>query len=678
MTGGALAEAVEVTPGAVSQWTSGKKTPRRETAERIAAALDLDLSWLEYGHGTGPTADLEAERGAYAAETGWAFRPLPTDGGMDFGNANVWVFDPNLENFTREVLQNVLDVVRGQSAHVTFRLIHLSGPRLELFKDALRWGKLEQHLVASASEGQKFGRSVADGLQRLRDSEKLLLLRIEEHGTSGLVGAEFGKQSNFTALTRNNLDSQKASATAGGAFGLGKAVLWRTSSVSTVLFNSDLAVPEGGHQEGRLIGRAELSFHHSEGDDFAGPGWFGQIVDDHAESYWGNRALAQDLCLERSPGTPGTSTLVLGFHDPTAEADVPDEELADELVRATAAHFWPALHAGRLEITVEVSNGPEDHDLVRSTKVAPHNQLSEFVEMLEAHEENDVAETLESEGDVARRSIRLGVPARKDGSHGELEQEAVLLVRRAAEDEDTGSTPNRVAFFRGTGMVVEYRDMSNIRVGARPFHAAVLCGKGAGDQPTDEAAEEFLRLAEPPAHNRWERTPDLAAMYARGSRARLDAMYAQVRDEIRELVGPAARDLSDGPRGLKELLRITGKSDEPSRPRITKANGKVDDEGRWQVRATITVKPDSKVRWKGRPVVIFDAETGGGTRVSWESLEAGKNCSVEDGDVLVLTPGKRQAEFTGVTDPESHPVSASSAAINVDFRAAERIEEGVE
>jgi RNA polymerase primary sigma factor len=147
-------------------------------------------------------------------------------------------------------------------------------------------------------------------------------------------------------------------------------------------------------------------------------------------------------------------------------------------------------------------------------------------------------------------------------------------------------------------------------------------------------------------------------------------MYAYVRDQIRELVGPAAGDLSDGPRGLKELLRITGKHDEPPRPRITKARGEVDEDGRWKVTATVTVKPDKHVRWRGKPVVVFGAETGGGVRVRWQSLEAGKNCSVED-DALVLVPGKRQAEFTGLTEPSSHPVPARDAAIQVDFRAAE-------
>ena len=322
---------------------------------------------------------------------------------------------------------------------------------------------------------------------------------------------------------------------------------------------------------------------------------------------------------------------------------------------------------------MQVSDGPEDEDVLRTTKVSPEKEVREFVEMLRARDDGDLAESLEEAGDVVSRAITMGIPARRDGSHGELEQEAVLLVRRAPEDEED-VVPNRVAFYRGTGMVVEYRDFSHIRVGARPFHAAVLLGRAAGSDPVDEAAEEFLRLAEPPAHHRWERTPDLATLYEPGSGVRLNALYSQVREQIRELVGPAARDLSDGPRGLKELLRITGKTEESTGPRITKASGEVDGEGRWSVRATITVKPEEAIRWRGRPVVVFDAETGGGTRVAWQTLEAVTNCSVEDG-LLVLSPGRRHAEFAGLTDPDSHPVRATDSSITVDFRAAERISE---
>ena len=62
----------------------------------------------------------------------------------------------------------------------------------------------------------------------------------------------------------------------GGAYGLGKAVLWRASRLSTVLFHSILSVPAEGRGRSRLIGRCDLSWHEYGAVSYAGPGWFGR------------------------------------------------------------------------------------------------------------------------------------------------------------------------------------------------------------------------------------------------------------------------------------------------------------------------------------------------------------------------------------------------------------------
>ena len=92
------------------------------------------------------------------------------------------------------------------------------------------------------------------------------------------------------------------------------------------------------------------------------------------------------------------------------------------------------------------------------------------------------------------------------------------------------------------------------------------------------------------------------------------------------------------------------------------------------VTATITVQPQPGIAWAGRPVLVFNGETGGGIRAAWETLEPLKNCELED-DRLLLAAGKRQAVFRGVTDASTHPVAAREASVSVDFRAAERIEQ---
>src|SRR5262245_4442398 len=121
MTGAALATAVNVSAGAVSQWLSGAKAPRRDKVAEIAAVLDVDQAWLEFATGRGPAIDLDAARQAYHDRLEWDFREEPPDAGRDLGNATIFVFDPKPDAFAREVIQNVLDVIRGNQATLTFR-----------------------------------------------------------------------------------------------------------------------------------------------------------------------------------------------------------------------------------------------------------------------------------------------------------------------------------------------------------------------------------------------------------------------------------------------------------------------------------------------------------------------------------------------------------------------------
>ena len=79
-----------------------------------------------------------------------------------------------------------------------------------------------------------------------------------------------------------------------------------------------------------------------------------------------------------------------------------------------------------------------------------------------------------------------------------------------------------------------------------PFHAVVLCGQAADDDPRPPSrTNSFARRT--PAHNTWELTPDLKFTYAQGGGAAIRTFFGAVRAAIRDAVGPATEDLSDGP-----------------------------------------------------------------------------------------------------------------------------------
>lgn len=638
------------------------------------------------------TTDLATDREEYLANAGWGFQKAPLER-RDYGNANVWSFDPGLDVLVREVLQNSKDAALSadKKVEVTFRIITLTGMDFHDFREALKWDHLRPHLDASKNGKQKFNTLLRDGLEQLDGKDELLLLVIEDTGTTGLTGPE-RDDGHFAALCRNNLDSNKeggGAGGAGGAFGLGKAVLWRASRLSTVLFCSNLSKPEEGKAAYRVLGRCELAWHKTAAEDYAGPGWFGRAGEEGIKtSYWENRTLAEDLYLSRE-GT-GTTTCVIGFHDASADAERKPVELAQDLVRAAAENFFPALVADKLGVRVEVYDSGQqyrDRKPAFSQAVNPEAYVPAAVRMLKAYREDTAVEQLgEKKDEVAAREVVLTVPKRTaDPKHTEQEHKAVLLITPADEDAPVTASekPNQLAMFRGPGMVVQLKSLAGVCLGARPFHALLLCGRAPefvapgvsrANPHADTNAETFLRTAEPPSHNQWTATPDLKAVYARGCKARLEAFLKAAAEAIRDLVRPTTKDSGDGPNSLKDLFRIGSEPGiKADQPRVVEQRGEVDSDGRWQVTARIRLKARKKAQ-RLTPAVYFLAETGTGTPVSWLSLKAEKGCEAR-GLSLIVPPDTREIRFAGVTDPKSHPIPAADSCVVVDIKKVVEMKE---
>lgn len=675
LTQSELAAKLDVSQPAVNQWVNGTKQPKLSTIRQLAELLKCSEQWLLAGTGQGPEPDLEAGRADYSVNWGVRFRRAPKDEGRDYGNANVWAFDPNIWTMVRDIIQNSRDARPDgatEPVQVTFRIITLRGPDLDAFLSALGWNQLKSHLGASAQVDQRLGRLIKHSLARLERTKELRLLVVEDFGTIGLLGPEFG-EGNFAALCRNNLDSNKRSGTAGGAFGLGKAVLWRVSEFSLVLFNSNLKVPTEGRQECRVFGRCDLPWHFSKGRDWAGPGWFGRVEpagegDERTVSYWGNLALAKDLYLDRSSLGSGTSIAVVGFHDPSDDTEGGPDALAAQIEKAVADWFWPDISLGRLRVAVEIYDGPKRRS---GTDISPTKYQPEFVDAFEKFQRGELVDELTAEGDIALRRIALAIPARREKpQHPKETHQAVLLVRRAADDSKSDKL-NHIAMFRGVGMVVRYESLKGICIGAAPCHAVLLCGEAAGDTPECRMADRFLRTAEPPAHERWTSTPDLKTEYAPGGLSAITELLATAKDAIRELVRPSTRELSDGPNALKELLRIGDPPKTEDRPKVSRASGTVETDGSWLIEARIRVKRTEDA-WDVEPTVLFEQETGGGQRVSWKELEPAHNCSLISPGVLRISPNVTEARFVGRTDPSSHLIDAREAAITVDLKRFDR------
>jgi hypothetical protein len=498
---------------------------------------------------------------------GWGFttsRPTDARYGDDVAKYAMSDGDQGLKTFVREVLQNSNDarLDNDDPAQVTFRLETLEGEELESYFEALDVSTWSDH--ATLAGETESGEHIVSAIDRIKEEESLRVLTIEDENTEGLLGAETADESNFTALVRDVLFSSKSGDTAGGSYGLGKAVLWLFSGLSTVLFNSTLSEPEPKDESPRLIGRTRLPTHKSEDGDtvYQGHGWYG--VTEHTEdkgtarpeSVWGEEAedYAEELRLTR-PDSPGTSIQVVDFRVPTAEERLDDNEMAEEITELAIEWFWPAIYRGSLQVTVETEAE------TREASLDAHSEYELFTTCLDEREET--VEGLEEPGDIVETTIDLDVPPKSDGSGG-TDGELPLLVRRAHDDER--HKQNSVAFVRGAGMVVEYYDRDKVVVGNENFNAVLLGGKarpwGTDEDPTDQdrLVEDFLTAAEPPRHDEWKRTETLANTYSRGFRTAVEGIKPDITDELRTIVAPEVDSGSVGPERLGNRFQIGNES----------------------------------------------------------------------------------------------------------------------
>jgi RNA polymerase primary sigma factor len=675
-TQAALAAAVKVSAATVSQWRAGAKTPSVGNVTKIAQFLGVSPAWLQYGTATSAErAVSEQDREAYRTECRWYFRDAPRDRGRELGNAAGFAFKGGLETLARETGQNISDEALDGEPTVTarFTVMEVSGAPLDGFLNAIKFDELRPHLEASSDSGQKVATVIKEGLKTLDAERRLILLRAEDYGANGLLGEEY-ESGRYMAVVRNILDSFKGES-AGGSYGLGSAVMWATSQFGLVLVRSTLSVAQDGKREGRFIARAELPWHRlvdAQGTEraYAGPAWYGEWDDDKqcTRSYWGDDALAHDTFLTRMDERPGTSFLIVGAYDPSAEEALTVEQMHDELARALATNFWPAMVAregGEPGLMTVLVRSERNGRLLKEDLIDPDSHGPGKANLLHAHREELTAETLEQPGDVVRRRVTLNVPRRDgDGAHEALEHHAVVLVTEAGED---AKDVNTVAFMRGSHMIIKEVAVPGVPIGSRPFHAVVLAGLAAGSEPADRAAERFLRAAEPPAHNTWEVTAEVSRSYRRGYAKALTDFTNEVRKVIREIVSRPTRDLSDGPDSLKELLRITPLTDDPTkRPKVKSASGRPDGEGRWSVDVAVSL-PARKEPWRFSPLLRFGTESGAAIPVVWEQLTPTEKCAV-DGDVITADAGARIVRFAGTTKADSHPVAARRATALVDIR----------
>ncbi|MEU7299299.1 helix-turn-helix transcriptional regulator [Streptomyces sp. NPDC007206] len=688
-----LAEELGLTRAAVSAWITGRSTPRPTVMVDIAKALGTDL-------GTVHTRTTDTQAGLPVT---WYHRPGYDDGGRELGNAAAFAFDADVQVLARETCQNSLDerlTQNGRPVRVRYTLHELTGEHLDAFRDAILWNDLFPHYsaVSELAGNQKVGRVVDAGVRDMYEKGRLVLLRVDDYNASGLTGDDY-EDGKFAAVVRRQLESLKSGRSAGGSYGLGKATLWATSALGLVLINSTLSVPHEGRTERRMIGRLELPWREVDGRPYAGPAWFGRPDPDSpgaevARSWWADEETVARLHLSRDSDEPGTSFLIVGAHDVASlEASASDldddivEEEGDEdtrdirrmhkrLVQALGRDFWAAMTGGGgrlplLEVSVRALRN-DGEVVVEETKVDPSVEQPSRTRALRAFYEGTTVDRLTEAGQVAVRNVPLKLPLSGGAVGGTLGvHQAVLLVTEAAGDNDRPI--NQVHSLRGNRMTVRKAAVPRLPLGTNPFQAVLLAGEAAGEAaPFAKEAEEFLRAAEPPEHDRWGQTEELTLRWSPSAYRRIEGLTKEVNNAVRELVARPKRSNREGGEALRKALTVKNrpKAKVPTGPVIPVLNGldaTIGEAGEWRITAEVSIPRGDEIV-PMVPVALLDVRSGGRPKLDWVELEAVDGCEVEDG-TLRFTPGVRRATFRGATDVTSHPVRTALTRLVLELRA---------
>ena len=557
--------------------------------------------------------------------------------------------DHDTETFVREVLQNANDQKRDDDVpvDVTFRFVTLTGKDRREFLDALQWEHgLRQRLGTIATSDQ--GRGYEQLLNRFEDPDKeIRLLIVEDRNTTGLTGG-WDDDSNYAALVRDELYSSKQDDTAGGSYGLGKSVLWTFSGTSTVIFNSYPEVAGAETQAQRLIGRTKLPTHEIPDNEttYQGAGWLCHPTrtDDgvRPEALTGDEAakLARDLNITR-PAMSGTSAMVVDFRDPTREARPELEEVASEFVEAAVKYFWPAIYRGDLNVSVETPETTIEADVDGVQSIKP------FVECFERRFDDNNS-SLDTPGDVSGLDIPMKIPPRADRT--ETPDGTVRLAARLASPADDDTYLNKVALFRGSGMVVKYLDQSRVAFGDRNFHGILACGEARIDgasMDSDREIDRFLRFAEPPDHDEWESTENLREEYQRGFRMAIDDMFGTVRDGLRHLVAQSNPDESMLSKQVLKRFPIHGRGQprtEKKQVRIFEFSSNCRFDGkRWQFDGLIAPLVDEYEGWSAVVALTGVGEDGS----SYDAIPINSIHVEQNGPTSSLTDGEAQINVEG-------------------------------
>ena len=535
------------------------------------------------------------------------------------------VVNESLDTLVRETLQNSKDqsLKKGGLVRVRYRLLELTGKDKTSFLKHMDWKRLNDHLEACTVVPGEAASKLRLGIDQLASKRPLICLLIEDFGARGLEGDEFEEGRNFELLCRAEFQTSDEPGR-GGSYGLGKAVLWRFSCVSTVMLSSLVGNEE---KKGlRIFGRTDIPSHKLEnGEVFQSGGLFGSYTSEPdgpcAESIWADDTLAAKLFLDRAHSKdPGTTALIVGFYEPEEDDRRDLNEIADDIIVSAERWFWPAMTGAspRLEVEAVVEKGGSE---VYSRTADPVLRWAPFVA---ARENQITGKTARDPGDTAETTLPFEITKKvfpEADAHPDIKTELDLRVHRGDDGLADHERANSVAIFRGAEMVVRYVEAKRKPLDDKPFFGVLLAGNAQGNTGKHNKVDEFFRASEPPLHDEWKFTTAVKSNYKQGSRVRLARLFDDLQETLGQLVEEAVAPEEKGPELLAKLFPLghthASQKKQTVKTRITSSTY---NSGKWEIEGTTVCVKFKGEPWQVRVGFIAETDSGAGEYLQIKNL----------------------------------------------------------
>lgn len=489
-------------------------------------------------------------------------------GGFDFSVINRLLGSPSyiddLSLFVRETAQNSWDArIRGSLAKdVGFRFIlrTFTETQSRFFKTNIFNGTndtldLTASLVSSTTKGQPY-------------------IIIEDTGTVGLAGPTEDnvrcKTRNFVSFVRN-IGQDKHDQNSGGAFGFGKSVFFRFSSVRTII-----TYTRTHDEDGSLISRFMGMSLMSPSGSLTGRHWWGVPPKGKSGFNQPLTGTSADTFAKTvgfrpfGPKETGTAIMMLGPDFPYGPISRSSSELLTSKGRskfilsvkeALQIWYWPrmigsGLNDGRLICSVTCDSSIDDQIDPDNLPCPLHLYQICFEEIQKRIKDPKYVPDSQVQIRIIKKNARE--------SFGYLAVFPTAKTDRPpfASAEITPGHPFRsalwagsdniancrhVALIRNAGQVVKYESTAESSTPANEY-GAVFFLHASG--PSAEEIENKVKLSEPPSHDDWVR---------QSSDRLIQKMIRVIKEEIQCIVAPNIASTSgSSDRMGKVALRLAG------------------------------------------------------------------------------------------------------------------------